>query len=156
MIDAQQCPARLVPFDEAHVGDVMSRGVISCTPETPLRVVARMMTTFGIHAVFVFEHEKEADRIAPLWAVVSDLDLVAASQASLDTVTAGMTAVTPLVTIAADRPLVEAASLMAQYGIGHLAVTEPRSEQPIGVVSTLDIARAVAGGHDARETFPSA
>jgi CBS domain-containing protein len=157
MIDAQQCPAQpLVPFDEAHVGDVMSRGVISCTPETPLRVVARMMTTFGIHAIFVFDHADGADEIAPLWAVVSDLDLVAASQADVDTITAGMTAVTPLVTIPADRPLVEAASLMAQYGIGHLAVTDPRSEHPVGVVSTLDIARAVASGHDVRETFPSA
>ena len=145
-----------VPFDTAQVGDAMSRGVISCTPETPLRVVARMMTTFGIHAIFVFEHEGGTDKIAPLWAVVSDLDLVAASQANLDTITAGMTAVTPLVTIPADRRLVEAASLMAQYGIGHLAVTDPRTEHPIGVVSTLDIARAVASGHDARETFPSA
>jgi CBS domain-containing protein len=90
MIDAQQCPAQsLVPFDEAHVGDVMSRGVISCTPETPLRVVARMMTTFGVHAIFVFDHEDRTDRIAPLWAVVSDLDLVAATQAELDTITAG-------------------------------------------------------------------
>jgi CBS domain-containing protein len=157
MIDAQQCPVtQLVPFDEAHVGDVMSRGVISCTPETPLRVVARMMATFGVHAIFVFEHEDEGDEIAPLWAVVSDLDLVAATQAELDATTAGATAITPLVTVPADRPLVEAASLMAQYGIAHLAVTDPLGGSPIGVVSTLDIARAVASGHDARETFPSA
>ena len=32
-----------VPFDAARVADAMSPGVISCPPETPLRVVARMM-----------------------------------------------------------------------------------------------------------------
>jgi CBS domain-containing protein len=157
MIDTPHSPVEpSVPFDTAQVDDVMSRGVISCTPETPLRVVARMMTTFGVHAIFVFEHQDEDDEIARLWAVVSDLDLVAATQADLDRITAGMTAVTPLVTVAADRPLVAAASLMAQHGVAHLAVTDPLTDRPIGVVSTLDIARSVACGHDAGETFPSA
>jgi CBS domain-containing protein len=32
---------------------------------------------------------------------------------------------------------------MAEYGIAHLAVTDPASGRPIGVISTLDIARAV-------------
>jgi CBS domain-containing protein len=157
MVDAKDHPDALpVPFDAARVGDVMSRGVISCTPETPLRVVARMMATFGVHAIFVFEHQDEDDEVARLWAVVSDLDLVAATQLDVDGITAGATAVTPFVTVAADRPLVEAASLMAQHGIAHLAVTDPLSRRPIGVVSTLDLARAVAADHGVRETFPSA
>ncbi|HET9115745.1 MAG TPA: CBS domain-containing protein [Gaiellaceae bacterium] len=157
MVEAHQTPASTpTPFDVACVGDAMSKGVISCTPETPLRVVARMMATFGVHAIFVFEHQDEDDEAAQLWAVVSDLDLVAATQAELDHITAGATAVTPFVTVAADRPLVDAAALMAQHGIAHLAVTDPKTRRPIGVVSTLDIARSVASGHDARETFPSA
>jgi hypothetical protein len=45
---------------------------------------------------------------------------------------------------------------MSQYGIAHLAVTEPGSSHPIGVISTLDIARAVAAGHGPREVFASA
>jgi CBS domain-containing protein len=156
MVEAHHDPtATPIPFDTARVGDAMSRGVISCTPETPLRVVARMMATFGVHAIFVFEHQDEDDEAARIWAVVSDLDLVAATQAELDSITAGATAVTPFVTVAADRPLVEAAGLMAQNGIAHLAVTDPLTRRPIGVVSTLDIARSVASGHDTRETFPS-
>ena len=133
-----------VPFEAATVGDVMSRGVISCPPETPLRVVARMMATFGVHAIFVFEHTDEDDEAPQLWAVVSDLDLVAATRLDLDSLTAGGAAVTPLVTVAADRSIAEAGSLMAQYGIAHLAVTDPDFRRPIGVISTLDIARAVA------------
>lgn len=134
-----------VPFETATVADAMSKGVISCPPETPLRVVARMMARFSVHAIFVFEYgEEEGLRF---WAVVSDLDLVAAAGLDLDTLTAGATAVTPLVSVAADGSIGEAGALMAQYGIAHLAVTEPGSRRPIGVISTLDVARAVAAGH---------
>jgi CBS domain-containing protein len=133
-----------LPFGMATVGDAMSRGVISCSPETPLRVVARMMATYGVHAIFVFEHADEDDEAPQLWAVVSDLDLVAATRLDLDTLTAGASAVTPLVSVDADSSIAAAGSLMAQHGIAHLAVTDPDSRRPIGVISTLDIARAVA------------
>jgi CBS domain-containing protein len=62
--------------------------------------------------------------------------------------------VTPLVNVTPDRSIGEAGSLMAQYGVAHLAVTELGSRRPIGVISTLDIARAVAADHGTRETFP--
>jgi CBS domain-containing protein len=157
MVNVRHHPEELpVAFERATVADAMSRGVISCPPETPLRVVARMMATFGVHAIFVFEHQDEDDEAPRLWAVVSDLDLVAATQLDLDTLTAGATAVTPLVTVRADRPIAEAADLMAQHGIAHLAVMDPESRRPIGVISTLDIARALAAGQGSRETFPSA
>jgi CBS domain-containing protein len=156
MINAEHRRDELpVPFEVATVGDAMSHGVISCPPETPLRVVARMMATFGVHAVFVFEHPVGGEE-PRLWAVVSDLDLVAATQLDLDELTAGATAVTPLVSVDADRSIAEAGSLMARYGIAHLAVTGPGSRRPIGVISTLDIARAIAAGHGACETFASA
>src|SRR5438067_7085154 len=142
-----------VAVETGTVGDAMSRGVISCPPETPLRVVARVMATHGVHAIFVFEHTDEDDEARKLWAVVSDLDLVAATRLDLDTLTAGATAVTPLVAVPADTSIAEAGSLMAQYGIAHLAVTEPDFDRPIGVISTLDIARAIAAGLGPRETF---
>src|SRR2546423_1048737 len=144
-----------VAFETGPVGDAMSRGVISCPPETPLRVVARMMATYGVHAIFVFENGDD-DEAPRLWAVVSDLDLVAATQLDLDTLTAGTSAVTPLVSVAPDSSIGEAGSLMAQYGVAHLAVCEPGSYRPIGVISTLDIARAVAAGHGPLEIFASA
>jgi CBS domain-containing protein len=144
-----------VPFETGTVGDAMSHGLISCTPETPLRVVARMMATHGVHAIFVFD-QKDEDEEPQLWAVVSDLDLAAATRLDLDTLSAGTTAVTPFVTVAADSTIGEAGSLMAQYGVAHLAVTDPGSRRPIGVISTLDLARAIAAGHGPRETFASA
>lgn len=145
-----------VPFETACVEDAMSPGVISCPPETPLRVVARMMATFNVHSVFVFEHRDEDDEDAQLWGVVSDLDLVAAGRLDVDQRTAGASAVTPIVAVRTDAPLAHAADLMAQHGIAHLAVVEPSSGRPIGVLSTLDIARAIAAGQGERETHPSA
>jgi CBS domain-containing protein len=145
-----------VPFESATVGDAMSPGVISCPPETPLRVVARMMATFNVHSVFVFEHTDEDDETSQLWAVVSDLDLVAAARLDLDARTAGASAVTPLVSVPLDAPIQDAAELMAQHGIAHLAVLDPKTRRPVGVISTLDIARAIAAGHGVRETQASA
>jgi len=157
MAYAEHRPEALpVAFETATVGDAMSHGLISCPPETPLRVVARMMATHGVHAIFVFEYGEEDDEAPQLWAVVSDLDLVAATRLDLDSLTAGGTAVTPLVSVASDSSIGEAGALMAQYGIAHLAVTEPGSRRPIGVISTLDIARAIAAGLGPRETFASA
>jgi CBS domain-containing protein len=156
MIDARHRRDELpVAFEAATVGDAMSRGVISCPPETPLRVVARIMATHGVHAVFVFERADEDDPPL-LWGVVSDLDLVAAAQLDLDELTAGATAVTPLVTVETDSSLGEAGSLMSQYGIAHLAVADSASRVPVGVISTLDIARAIAAALGSRETFASA
>ncbi len=146
----------VLPFEEATVGDAMSRGVISCAPETPLRTVARMMTTYGVHAVLVFQHRDEDDEDFQLWGLVSDLDLVAAARADIERRTAGGTSVAPLVTVDIDAPLERAAQLMAEYGNAHLAVIDSETERPVGVISTLDIARAIAAGHGERETYPSA
>lgn len=145
-----------VPFELATVRDAMSPGVISCPPETPLRVVARMMATFNVHSVFVFEHRDEDDEDLQLWGIVSDLDLVAAGSLDVDSRTAGPSAVTPYVTVQANAPLLEAAELMAEHGVAHLAVVDPPSGRPVGVVSTLDIARSIAAGNGVRETHASA
>ena len=145
-----------VPFETATVAEAMSPGVISCPPETPLRIVARMMATFNVHSIFVFEHRDEDDEDAQLWGIVSDLDLVAAGRLDVDACTAGASAVTPIVAVRTDAPLAHAADMMAQHGIAHLAVVEPDSGRPIGVLSTLDIARSIAVGTGVRETQASA
>lgn len=137
-------PQTTVSFEDATVADAMSRGVINCTPDTTLRGVARLMAAYGVHAVFVFDYGEEADETTRLAAVVSDLDLVAAAWAGIDERTAGESAIAPLVTVSCDDRLELAAELMAQHGVSHLAVIDARSHRPVGVLSTLDIARIVA------------
>jgi CBS domain-containing protein len=138
-----------VVFDHARVADAMSHGVIHCAPETPLRAVARMMVTYGVHAVYVFDDAHE------LLGLVSDLDVAAAACGDIDRRSAGGSAITPLVTVTSTQPLADAADLMALKGTAHLAVLDPVTRRPVGVVSTLDVARAVAAGQGVREVHPS-
>jgi CBS domain-containing protein len=131
-------------FLRARVLDVMTARLITCSPSTPLREVAALMATHRVHSVFVFDYGLEDDETPELWGIVSDLDLVAAAWADVDSLTAGESAVTPLVYVREDDHLRHAAQLMAESGVSHLAVVEPTSGRPVGVVSTLDIARVVA------------
>jgi CBS domain-containing protein len=128
----------------ARVGSSMTRGVICCRPETPLREVAAIMTRERVHAVYVFV-PAGADAEPRLWGVVSDLDLVAAGRGDIDALVASDAAVTPLVTICEDDTLDLASQLLADKGVSHLAVVDPFSRLPVGVLSTLDIARHIAG-----------
>lgn len=149
---AQSLP---VPFGEATVADAMSHGVIHCAPETPLRVVARMMATYGVHAIYVFNYGSEDDETVELWGLVSDLDVAAAACGGMEGKTARASAVTPLHTVLSDEPLGVAAEMMSLKGTAHLAVLDPVSRRPVGVVSTLDVARAVAAENGVREVQPS-
>jgi len=118
------------------VGEAMNAGVLTCLPVTPLRTVARMMARHRVHAIVVFGTD---DKLHP-WGVISDLDLVAAIGTHAN---AGTVAASPVVTAKADLPLVKAAGLLAENETSHLLVIS-ESGLPIGVLSTLDIARAFA------------
>jgi CBS-domain-containing membrane protein len=130
-------------LDHATVADAMSTGVIHCAPQTPLRSVAHLMATHDVHAVYVFDYGYEDDETVQLWGIVSDLDVIAAYPV-IDERTAGSSAITPLVTVSLREPLAHAAEVMATKGTSHLAVIDPATQRPVGVLSTLDIARLLA------------
>jgi CBS domain-containing protein len=124
----------------------MHPGLISCSPEAPLRTVARMMATYRVHAILVTAHGDDELPGERRWGIVSDAALLrAAENADLDEQVAGAIADTPVLTIASSDELARAAQLMLEHGASHLVVLERRSETPIGVLSTLDVARALAG-----------
>lgn len=137
--------AVLMSLRDTRVGDAMTEGVVSCAPETPLLEVAGLMVRERIHAVYVFEDEgRPGSGTAERWGLVSDLDLVAAARAGLATATARDAAVMPFVTVGSDDTLDRAARLLAENGVSHLAVVDPTTREPVGVVSTLDVAAVVA------------
>jgi CBS domain-containing protein len=133
------------PLERLTVADAMTAGVIRCAAETRLTAVARLMATHAVHAVFVFDYGDESDEDVQLWGIVSDLDLAAAAAGGVVSRTARESSVTPLVTVESDESLQRAAELMAQRGVSHLAVLDPATGRPAGVLSTLDIARVIAG-----------
>jgi CBS domain-containing protein len=125
------------------VAEVMTSGVIHCAPSTPLCSVASLMADNHVHAIFVFDYGFEDDETVEVWGLVSDLDVVAALPV-IDERTAGDTAITPLVTVSQDERLERAAQLMSDSGTAHLCVVDVRTRRPVGVLSTLDIARAIS------------
>jgi CBS domain-containing protein len=124
------------------VRDAMHEGVITCDPKASLEEVARLMATRKVHAIVATDADPE-DRRA--WGVVSDLDLVSAAALGATDVTAGQTATTEAVTVGPDETLAEAVQLMREHAVAHLLVTDSRSGRPIGILSTLDVAREMTG-----------
>ena len=134
-------PAQPLGFERTTVAEGMHPGVITCPHGAPLRAVARMMAAYRVHCVVVFDERDESDGTS-LWGVVSDLDLAAGlSEGALDERTAGEIAASPVVTVSSDETLDRAAQLMIEHGSAHLVVVEPGTGLPVGVLSTLDLAR---------------
>ncbi len=135
-----------------RVIDAMHPGVVACPLDAPLRTVARMMASYRVHAIVVIAHGREEPPHGTLWGVISDTALVRAASlgTDFDAETAASLAAEPPLTIATADPLDRAVELMVEHGVSHLVVVERRSMRPIGVVSTLDVARALAGGLYAR------
>ena len=124
------------PTRAGTVGEAMNPGVLTCAPATTLRDVARMMSLHRIHAVVVLGNDSG---LRP-WGVVSDLDLVGAIGTDAD---AGAIAASPVVTVTEDVTVEHAATLLAENETSHLLVVDDTG-LPIGVLSTLDVARAFA------------
>jgi len=130
-----------VPLGHVRVSDVMHTGILTTDPETPLRVVARLMAERQVHCVAVAD-EGLARRP---WGVVSTLDIAAAVGSGED-LTAGEAAKTEVVTVGSDDDLAAAAQLMVKHGLSHLFVVDPRSGHLEGIVSALDVAAAFGDG----------
>jgi len=125
-------------FEHAFVADVMRHGVISCEPEASPRDVARIMSSYHIHAVVVGLREN-------VWGVISSRDLLEVAGTERERFTAGEVAATEFVSISASATLEEAAQLMREHEVEHTVVVDDTS-RPIGMLSTLDVAGALAWG----------
>ena len=124
------------------VADVMHRGVVSCPAWTPLRGVAQLMAHNRIHCVVVFDYGSEADEDRNLYGIVTDRDVAGAFAAgALAECDAGSVAADPVLTAYPDDDVGCAARLLADHGASHLVVIDRGSRRPLGVLSTLDLAR---------------
>jgi CBS domain-containing protein len=134
---------RLPRIASLLVADAMHVGIFTCEREALLSEVAATMAREAVHCVVVEYGSGDRGR---LWGIVSDLDLVAAATVrDLDEQTAAGSAATPVVTVAPDDTLERSAQLMTENGTSHLIVVGRKSRLPLGVLSSLDIASALAG-----------
>lgn len=142
-------PPMYEPLEQLRVRDVMHPGLISCSLDSSLPTAARMMATYRVHAILVADHEAGDGAAGGFWGVISDRDLLRAAEAGeIDEQTVRTVAATPALTVAADEELARAAQMMVEHDLSHLVVVDPESERPVGVLSTLDVARALAGPAD--------
>ena len=132
-----------ITLEKRLVSDVMRDGVVGCTPETPLTEVARLMSEYRIHCVVVAGLEEDGHGTRVVWGVVSDLDLARAA-ATGEELTAGEVAATEPVTASPTDTLSAVARVMGDHDVAHLVVIDDKDAEPIGVISTLDVARAFA------------
>ena len=127
-------------FQHPRVADAMRPGLISCPPDSSMRDVARIMSTNHVHAVVVRGVAGGGG-----WGVVSDRDLLKVAAGAEDQ-DAGSCASEVLVTVAPEELLEVACELMRAHSVSHVMVVDPSNNQPLGVVSTLDVAGIVAWG----------
>jgi len=141
--DAELPPA----VANATVADAMRHGVLTCRPDTPMRHIARMMVSNGVHSVLVRGGGAAQHGADDAWSVVGDLDVARAAGRSArgeDVVAAD--ACGPALSAHPDEKLTDAARRMADRHVSHLLVLEEETGEPVGVISALDVAAVWAWG----------
>lgn len=132
-------------LEQATVADAMHPGIISCEPDVPLAEVARIMATNHVHCVAVIGISHEEPK-CPVWGLISDLELLKAGLSDEDEPTARTLATQPLVSVDPRTALRDAVGTMLAEGVSHVVVIHPDSQQPIGILSSLDVAGVLAWG----------
>ncbi len=125
------------------VGEVMHEGVVTCSASDHIDKVAALMADHGIHCVVAIDEGPPGQDDDRLWGVVSDLDLMRGLESDVN-LDAGNLAELDVATVSGDDTLDQAARTMVLRGLAHLVVVA--EGRPVGVISTLDIARAMRNG----------
>jgi CBS-domain-containing membrane protein len=99
-----------------------------------------------VHAIVCFpRHQSDAGHVSS-WKAVSDLDLIeAASKLDLDQATAADTERGVVRCVQPDEPLLSAVQTMLASHTSHVILLDRRHGRPVGILSTLDVAHALAG-----------
>jgi CBS domain-containing protein len=126
------------PAGNFTVLNAVQLGLVECPADADIRTLARAMSENVVHCVIVRGLEDGG------WGIVSDLDLMAAMRPDLTDATAGRLAATEVIIVEPSDTLDHAAQLMAEYQTTHVLVVDPVTGEPLGVLSTLDVARFAA------------
>ncbi len=127
-----------------RVLDVMSAPIRMCPPDLPLEAAADLMATERIHCLAVVEVPEDPAEDDRFIGLLSALDLVAALDAASPAASVAELAGEGLESVAADAPLGDAVRQMHEARVQHLVVVARGSGRPVGLLSTLDILRALA------------
>jgi CBS domain-containing protein len=129
------------------VGELMTHDPIVVLVDTPLSEVAELLDRFAISGVPI------VDWGGQVLGVVSQTDLLRVrATEDLWTRWPGLTArhllTRPALTASSETPIEEAVARMESNHVHRLVVVGDDGETPIGVISTSDLVRAMAGRVD--------
>ena len=134
-------------FEHARVSDAMRPRVLTCDPQTSMVTVAQRMASEHVHAIVVLRETIDAtgaiERRA--WGIVTDRDVLRCA-ADIDDRPAEDIALGGVLTVHPDDRLADVAKLMLDQHTSHAIVVEQRTDRPVGVLSTLDIAGILGWG----------
>ncbi len=120
---------------ELKIGDVMSRGLITVTPDMPMREVKQILRDRRISGIPVLED----DRLA---GIVSIEDVIVAMERGRLAAPVGECMTTHLYTVREVETVVRALSVFAKTGVGRLPVLN-EAGQLVGILTPDDITRGV-------------
>ena len=132
-------------FDHATVADAMHPGILSCEPDATLTELARMMSAHHVHCIMIRAATDSPTDEPSLWGIVSDFDLLRAGMRPDGPDTAADLG-QPVIRVETTSPLRDAAKLMLAEGASHVVAVNPKTERPVGILSTLDIAGVLGWG----------
>jgi CBS domain-containing protein len=124
------------------VADVMSRVIVTCSPQTSVEAACRAMAERRSRSVVVVAENGEAV------GVVTGHDLLSLYEGG-ERPQSVSDLMSPPITCAPDTSLSAAADLMIEREVHRLVVTDPSRPEspPVGLVSTSDIVAEMAGEH---------
>lgn len=143
--DGNQTSSPVTPTDEleqTHVGTEMTTGVVSCAPGDPVLALATRMAIYRTHAVVIagMWPGRAGDELR--WGLISHEEVVRALAEGRHADPAAELATGKAVTCGPHESMLEAARRMQAEGVDHLVVVD--GENPVGVISTLDVMRVAS------------
>lgn len=123
------------------VGDLMHKGVIACSPETPLNQVVRIINDMSVHAIVVMDPDNQA------LGIITHMDIIRCYDEDQNQLYASEIMTKRVFDIESDQTAKQAAQKMLEKGVEHLLVVERQDNkrQPVGVVSTTDLIKEMRG-----------
>ncbi len=128
-------------LQKTTVREVMHRGVITCSPDTALKEVARIMNATDVHALIVVNERGLA------LGVISHMDMLRAFGQDLYALKAEDVMTHEVLSVRPEAPLAEAVEMMLKHRVHRLLVCSEEGEEkvPLGVLSTTDVIDAMWG-----------
>ena len=134
-------------FEHARVSDAMRPRVLTCDPQTTMITVAQRMASEHVHAIVVLRETVDfAGAVGRRpWGIVTDRDVLRCA-AVIEDRTADDVATSAVLLVHPEDRLADVAERMLDQHTSHAIVVEPRTDRPVGVLSTLDIAGILGWG----------